>query len=164
MASSYQLTPGVAEQAVGLLAMPTIRAVLAQLNRTDLHIVVLDPLKTFVNTTFDEAVLYEQSLGVPREWKHDFATIARKKAEVAWRTGMSSHVVQQYSHLYVKGDSPFAGGVVHHGIVVGVSGVRSYFDEYFAFVVAAACAALCKKSMLEQLKGEQFAFIGEGND
>jgi len=121
------------------------------LNRNELHVVVLDPSKYFGSCQFEQAVLYEESFGEPREeWERPFDEFARAKAMLSWRTGMDTHLVQQrFPHLYNEGDITFGGGVYRDGIVVGVSGVQWFFDQMFAELTVSACKALSIQRMID---------------
>jgi len=122
------------------------------LNRNALHIVVLDPSKYFGSCGFfEQAILYEESFGAPREeWERPFDEFARAKAMLSWRTGMDTHLVQQrFPHLYNEGDITFGGGVYRDGIVVGVSGVQWFFDQMFAELTVSACKALSIQRMID---------------
>ena len=124
------------------------------LNRNALHIVVLDPSKYFGSCGFfEQAILYEESFGAPREeWERPFDEFARAKAMLSWRTGMDTHLVQQrFPHLYNEGDITFGGGVYRDGIVVGVSGVQWFFDQMFAELTVSACKALSIQRMIDVL-------------
>lgn len=101
------LDRGIAEQAVRIADM-TFTGMLQEnfFNRNALHVVVLDPTRRYDgHNTLLQAILYEESFGEPRvEWERPFDEFARKKAYVAWRTAMDTHLVQQrFPHLY-EGD------------------------------------------------------------
>lgn len=110
-----------------------------------LHVVVMHPLKTPANSTFEEAVLYEQSVGDRARWDADYAAFARGKAALSWRTGQNSHAVcTTVAHLLRPEDTALWGSVWHEGIIVGVSGAQPWYDEAFAGAVAHAFKAVLK--------------------
>jgi len=110
-----------------------------------LFIVVMDPLRTPANTSFEEAILYEHAVGDRAKWDADYAGFARAKARIAWRTGLDSHVVQESRpHLLATGDTTLWGSIVLDGIVVGVSGANAWYDEAFAGTVAMCLRAIAK--------------------
>ena len=48
-----------------------------------MHVVVMDPARTPMNASFEEAILHEQSIGGRREdWDADYAGFARAKARI----------------------------------------------------------------------------------
>ena len=142
---SFFLTAKLAMEAV-LVVLPAIEAMMetGRAKRRDLQIIVMDPAKPFGSgATFTSAILYEHQLGDSEAWEHDYYRVARSKAEVSWRTGFPSHLVQQrMPYLYQDGDTRWGGSVVLEGQVVGVSGVQWYWDEMFSYWIAAACRAL----------------------
>lgn len=116
-----------------------------------LYIVVMRPGATPANSNFNDAVLYEHAVGDRTRWDANYGAFARAKAELSWRSGMDSHLVQQSRpHLLAEGDSLLWGGVVVHDIVVAVSGADPWFDEAFAGSIAMFVRALAKKGLVEQ--------------
>jgi hypothetical protein len=110
-----------------------------------LYLVVMDPLLTSSNSTFEEAILYEYSVGDRSKWDADYAAFARAKALVAWRTGMDGHMVQALRpHLLTAEDTVLWGSVVVDGIVVSSSGANAWYDEAFAGTVAMCLRAIAK--------------------
>lgn len=102
-----------------------------------LHIVVMNPMAEPGACDFAEAVLYEESIGDPREWDADYASYARGKARISWRTGRASHeVLALQPQLLHARDGSTWGSVAMDGIVVGVSGADPWYDEAFAATVA----------------------------
>jgi hypothetical protein len=70
-------------------------------------------------------------------WETDYMFIARQKAALSAKHRMSTREIQLMHHeLLEHGDIKYWGSVVVGNIVVGVSGVESYFDEAFAYMVA----------------------------
>ena len=112
-----------------------------------LHIVVMDPARSPAECAFDEAVLYEYSIGDRAQWDADYAAYARAKARLAWQHGMSTHALQALRpHVLRAGDTNLWGSAVLDGIVVGVSGALPFYDEAFAHVVAACLRAIAKQA------------------
>lgn len=161
--SSFILTRAMADEIVNSICLPGIHACMDAnvTNKDQLHIVVLDPTKPFSpEQNFEEAFLYEKSIE-SQKWRRDYKKIARSKAEICWRTGLSSHIVQQRNpYLYQIGDAPFAGGVVHEGLVIACSGVQSWFDQMFAYWIAAALQARCIEQMQIRHLPEDKDFLG----
>lgn len=115
-----------------------------------LYIVVMRPGFTPSHGNFSDAILYEHAVGDTEKWDADYGHFARGKAELSWRSGMDTHLVQQHKpYLLTKGDSLLWGGVVMHDIVVAVSGADPWFDEAFAGSVAMVLRALAKKALGE---------------
>ena len=158
---SYLLDEKRAGQAVNM-ALPAIEAVMQQLGRPNLHIVVLNPgLPRESVYDLTDAILYERSLGDRSSWPHDYDVIARSKAEVALRTGMPAHLVQQRApFLYTEGNTRHGGSVVFEGLVVACSGVPWYFDQMFSYWISAASQALCIQAM-EPILQSDTDFLGD---
>jgi hypothetical protein len=139
MPESVYLTKARAVQAVEL-AQPTIFKLLQTVtNHKALHIVILG---------VDGAILHEESVGpdVQADQKRlaGCIKIARSKAQIHFRTGLPSAVIQaRQPHALLIGDTIWGGSVSHEGIIVGASGVQSYFDESIATMVAAILWGLC---------------------
>ncbi|WP_144639465.1 hypothetical protein [Bordetella genomosp. 13] len=136
------------------LVMPMLRAAVTDDRIGEshcLHVVVMHPLKTPSNATFEEAVLYEESVGDRAKWDADYAAFARGKAALSWRTGQDSHAVcTTVAHLLRPEDTALWGSVWHEGIIVGVSGAQPWYDEAFAGAVAHAFKAVLKDYRLRQ--------------
>lgn len=110
-----------------------------------LYLVVMDPVLTPQRSSFEEAILYEHSVGDESKWDADYAGFARAKARVAWSNGMDSHALQELRpHLLVAGDTLLWGSVALDGIVVGASGANPWYDEAFAGTVAMCLRAIAK--------------------
>ena len=113
-----------------------------------LHIVIMNPACLPGNSTFEEAILYEHSIGDRDKWDANYAEFARAKARLAWRTGMDGHrVLELQPQLLIGNDFLGWGGVVVDGIVVGVSGAHPWFDEAFAGSIAMCVRALAKAAV-----------------
>jgi hypothetical protein len=145
--ASYFIDRPAAEKAVGM-CLPLIEAAMQHKEVGEsgfLYIVVMDPLLTPAVSSFEEAILYEHAIGDRSRWDADYAGFARAKAQVAWRAGMDSHVVQALRpHLLAAGDTVLWGSVVLDGLVVGVSGANPWYDEAFAGTIAMYLRALAK--------------------
>lgn len=114
-----------------------------------IHVVVMDPTLTPLNSNFEEAILHEQSFGRPREaWDADYVAFARAKASVTWHTGLDSHAVRYAEPYRLRaGDTTLWGSVCVDGLVVGVSGANPAFDEAFAGTIAMFLRAIAKSSV-----------------
>lgn len=149
---SYFIDRRTAEKAVNL-SLPMIHEAmkLKEVGESGfLYIVVMDPLLTPANASFEEAVLYEHAVGDRSNWDADYAGFARAKALVAWRTGCDGHLVQELRpQLLAARDTVLWGSVVVDGIVVAVSGANAWYDEAFAGTVAMCLRALAKAGIAE---------------
>jgi hypothetical protein len=138
----------LAEEAVRL-ARPSIEAALARpgvSGEQALHLVVLDPAAAPGRVRFPDAILHEESIGDPETWGADYRGFARAKAELSWRAGCDTHVIQEFRpHLLRPGDSLLWGGVWRNGLVVASSGAHPWFDESFANAVAGFLLALAQE-------------------
>jgi hypothetical protein len=122
-----------------------------------LYIVVMDPVRTPDNASFEEAILYEHAVGDREKWDADYAGFARAKAKLAWRTGLDSHLVQELRpQLLRAGDTVLWGSAVVDGIVVGVSGANPWYDEAFAGTVAMCLRAIAKADAIAQRRQALF--------
>ncbi len=150
---SYFIDRKAAEKAVNL-SLPMIHEAmkLKEVGESGfLYIVVMDPLLTPANASFEEAILYEHAVGDRSKWDADYAGFAHAKAWVAWRTGFDGHLVQELRpHLLTAKDTVLWGSVVVDGIVVGVSGANPWFDEAFAGTVAVCLRALAKAGIADE--------------
>ncbi|HET8598098.1 MAG TPA: hypothetical protein VFM22_10080 [Castellaniella sp.] len=112
-----------------------------------LHIVVMNPLMLPGDSDFDEAILYEHSVGDTARWDADYAAYARGKARMSWQGRQNGHVICEVSpHRLRKGEQPLWGGVTVDGVAVGVSGCFPWFDEAFAGAIAFAFIACAKEA------------------
>ena len=148
--TSHLVNADMARHAVEL-CLPTIAASMESREAGAsgfLYVVVMKPGFTPAHGSFADAILYEHAVGDKTKWDADYGRFARGKAEVSWRTGMDSRLVQQHKpHLLARGDSLLWGGVVLHDIVVAVSGADPWFDEAFAGSVAMFLRALAQKAL-----------------
>ena len=93
-----------------------------------LHVVVMDPDANGEETPFEQAILYEHSVGDRAKWDADYAAFARGKARESWTT---------------RADNP-KGAVCVDGIVVGASGAFEPYDQAYAGTVAMCLRALAR--------------------
>lgn len=113
-----------------------------------LHVVILHPLADPARHTFEQAILYEASVGDRSAWDADYAAYAQGKARMAWLTRMDGHKACAISpHLLETGAQPLWGSVFLDGIVVGVSGANPWYDEAFAGAIAYALRAVAKEGV-----------------
>jgi hypothetical protein len=147
---SYLIDRAAAEKAVNM-SLPLIHEAmkLKEVGESGfLYLVVMDPVRTPANSSFEEAILYEYSVGDRSKWDADYAGFARAKAHVAWKNGMDSHMVQELRpYLLEPGDTVLWGSVVVDGIVVGASGANPWYDEAFAGTVAMCLRAVAKANI-----------------
>ncbi len=146
MLMSRTLNRIMAKQAIDLV-LPSILAAIESGklgNYSGFHVVIVNPLCQWSeHTDIQWSILYEYSHGDPEHWKYEFQKIARSKAEISWRTGLSTRVIQLTApHLLIEGDTIYYGSVVIDGIVVAVSGFKQEIDELFAGMIALACKGL----------------------
>lgn len=143
--------------------MPAILAMMqaGETNRSALHIVIMDPGKPMSEGwSFEEAILHQQSIGEPSTWEYPFDRYALSKSRQVWRTGQDGYELQQRRpYLLAEGDTIYAGGVNLLGIVVACSGVRSFDDESFGYMIAARCRAIAIANRERREKAEE-DFLG----
>ncbi len=137
-----------AEQAVAMVS-PMVLQGMHQRKTGDsgfLYIVVMDPASNSAIDDFASAILYEHAFGDTNKWDADYASFARGKAQISWRTGRNGHSVRvELPHLLREDDSGIWGSVCIDGIVVGVSGGFPWYDEAIA-----ACVAHCFKAIVKE--------------
>lgn len=162
-AKSVFITRDSAEQAVRM-ALPMIeKAVQAKDPRVGdsgfFHLVVMDPSLPPGACAFEEAILYEYSVGDREKWDADYAAFARAKTKIAWQSGMDSCAVQALQPWRLgSGDTTLWGSVTLDGIVVGASGMQACYDEAFAGAVAMCLRALAK-SQADEARAEKRLFL-----
>jgi hypothetical protein len=145
--------------------------------RPDLCVVVFDPVKVFGSQTtyeelacdpmnmmiggsnptrtvfrpycaVEELIVAEVALGDETKWEHDFRQLARHKAHQARKYRMpNQYIVEQAPWLLAADEPPFFGSAYCDGLVVGVSGVQSWYDQMIAEMVASAIKAHCFDAM-----------------
>jgi len=138
----------LAAEAVAM-ALPLLEAAMRHPEYGDsgfLHIVVMNPAATVAETPFEDAILYEHSIGDRARWDADYAAFARAKARLSWRFQEDSAVVINLRpHALREDDTLLWGSVWLDGIVVGVSGAFPCFDEAYSGIVAMCLRALAKR-------------------
>jgi hypothetical protein len=136
-----------AQRAVDMV-MPMIEAAMKDPGVGDggfLHIVVMNPVAVPGDTSFEQAVLYERSIGDTSRWDADYAAYARAKARTSWLSGMDTHTLRELQpHRLKHGDAGVWGSAVLDGIVVATSGVHPWYDEAFSGAIAYALRAVAK--------------------
>jgi len=139
----------LAVRAVGM-ALPLIEAAMADPELNDnrfLYLVVMDPAvrprQCTGDAAFQQAILYEHSVGDSTQWDADYATFARAKARAGWISGCDAYADQSAQPYLLQADDfkLLRGNSLDH-IVVGVSGMRPCYDEAIASVIAACMKAL----------------------
>jgi hypothetical protein len=111
-----------------------------------LYVVVMNPaVGPHDGVAFDDAVLLEHAVGDRTLWDADYASFARAKAALAWRSGTDGRAMQVLRpHALREGDSLLPGAVCLDGIVVACSGAFDWYDEAFAAAVAANLRAIAR--------------------
>lgn len=154
---SALLTQPMCERAWDVV-LPAIRAAADDgvINKRAGTIVVLDPTMAYAPgvRVSSVAVYMEHVSLVYPEWDK-YQKLAEAKAMLSWRTGRSSHDVQQNApHLYLEpqnaddqGDIKWGGSVVRDGLVVAFSGVQPEYDEWIADTMAGLLIAMCRREM-----------------
>lgn len=132
----------IAKDAVELM-MPSIEKLFERTNRKELHIVIMNPQLKPWETSFEEAILYEASLGTPESWTIPFVQFARNKAQQAWRESTSNIQLQnQHPASLREDDLLFYGSFVYGNIVVACSGVQQWYDMLISSWIALAIEQL----------------------
>jgi hypothetical protein len=151
--NSYFLQPDAARKAVEI-SLPMMEAAMQSKVAGEsgfLYIVIMRPGVTPASASFEEAILYEHAVGDTSKWDADYRGFARAKAQVAWKTGMDGHVVQELKpHLLEAGDTTLWGSIVLDDIVVAVSGADPWYDEAFAGTVAFCLRAIAKAGIAKK--------------
>jgi hypothetical protein len=125
------------------LVTPAIERLFDRTNRKELHIVIMDPTKKPWESSFEDAILYQSSLGNPEQWTIPFDQLARKKAHQAWREGCANMNLQTLHPTSLhQGDVLFYGSFVYGNIVVACSGVEQWFDMLVSGWIAVAIEQL----------------------
>lgn len=158
---SFLLTESIAQEAIGMVyPMFQAAAQKKQVKRDQLHIVVMNPCLTYDSgASFQDAILVEAGWGNPPE---KYQAIAFQKAEVSWRTGLPSLIVQQvYPYLLTASNTKWGGSWVHQGIVVACSGVEEFMDQLFSQIIGATCAACSTRFIRQALADETITFMAD---
>ena len=127
----------IAKQAVALVK-PSIEELFKRTNRKELHIVIMDPRLKPWESSFSDAILYEESIK-NSTWEKPFDDFARSKAQQAWRESQANIVTQaMHPSSLREGDLPFYGSFVYGNVVVACSGVEQWFDMLVSGWIALA--------------------------
>jgi hypothetical protein len=151
---SLLVTRETAQEAIKRVR-PAVEALIKSgvLEGSNLHIVCLDPDVSpgDWDEIDDDSVLYEESFGNVESWPYDYRTIARAKANLAWRCQKSSREVHALQPFRLRAEDTIygTGAVYLHGIVVATSGVQSDYDEMISYWVASAINALAHQNRAE---------------
>lgn len=129
----------LAKQAVELVK-PSINALLQGdlTNREVIHIVMMNPKLKPWESEFEDAILYEESIGDFSTYNIPFRDLARNKAKQAWREQQSNINLKIHPSSLQDDDCPFYGSFVYGNIVVSCSGVQQWFDMLVAGWIALA--------------------------
>jgi hypothetical protein len=114
----------------------------------DFHIVVLDPAIPFSASHYDvrDALLHEASFGLV-ETSSKYRDIAWAKAKLSWQHRMSTRQIQEECpFVLASGDTTYFGSVYNHGLVVAVSGLKAWQDEWLATVIMNTIVMLCQNT------------------
>ena len=125
------------------LVRPSIDLLFKRTNRQELHVVVMNPRIRPWEADFEDALLYEESLGSPENWTIQFDQLARQKAKQAWRSQRAS-IHNQLIHpaSLQEDDLLFFGSFVYGDIVVACSGVQPWYDMLISGWIAIAIEQL----------------------
>ena len=128
----------VAREAVALVK-PSIVELFKRTKRSELHIVIMDPRLKPWESSFGDAILYQEPIRSSAPWESPYDELARKKAEQAWRE-RQPNVVLQTSHpsSLREDDIRFYGSFVYGNVVVACSGVEEWFDMLISGWIALA--------------------------
>ncbi|WP_264876809.1 hypothetical protein [Vibrio agarivorans] len=125
------------------LVKPSIERLFERTNRQELHIVVMNPHLKPWESSFEDAILYQTSLGDPDSWTIRFDHLAQKKAAQAWRESTSNVQLQQIHPSSLREeDVLFYGSFVYGNIVVACSGVQQWYDMLISSWIALAIEQL----------------------
>jgi len=128
----------LAQDAVALVK-PSIEKLFERTNRQELHIVIMDPRLKPWESSFEDAILYEESIQTLDEWEFPFNEFARNKANQAWRAGQANLATQSLHPSSMReGDLGFYGTFVYGDVVVACSGVEQWYDMMMAGWIAVA--------------------------
>jgi hypothetical protein len=132
----------IAKDAVALVT-PSIEKLFERTNRKELHIVIMDPRLKPWDAKFQDAILYQTSLGSPESWTIPFDQFALKKAKQAWRDS-SANINTQFLHpsSLEEDDILFYGSFVYGNVVVACSGVEQWYDMLVSGWIAVAIEQL----------------------
>lgn len=110
-----------------------------------LHIVIMNPLRTPRDCSFDDAVLLEAAFGDARGSAALYAGFARAKALLSWQHNRDSLELQQAQPQRLSaGDTTLGGSVALDGIVVAASGCHAVYDEALSGALAMCLRGVVK--------------------
>ncbi len=99
----------------------------------------MDPRLKPWESSFNDAILYQESICNTEIWENPYDEFARNKAEQAWRdTGANIVIQTQYPSSLREGDLPFYGSFVYRNVVIACSGVEQWFDMLVSGWIALA--------------------------
>ncbi|MDB1126043.1 hypothetical protein [Vibrio algarum] len=128
----------IAKDAISLVT-PSIEKLFERTNRQELHIIIMDPRLKPWDSKFEDAILYQTSLGQPETWTIPFDDLARNKTKQAWSNHRSNIQTQLLHPSSLKDDDVlFYGTFVYGDIVVGCSGVQQWYDMLISSWIAVA--------------------------
>lgn len=153
------LTTARAKQALDI-ATPMIQA-LFDSNMTSqnfVHVVILNPRGSIAaERSFGKA---EPEKGP--EFEERCRKIARSKAQIHFREGLPSRLVQtRRPHALLCGDTVHGGSFDHEGLIVAASGVQGYYDETISGIVAAVAWGLCQQAQEKFMADRGSAYMYE---
>lgn len=164
---SHLLTEKLADKAIDMI-LPAITALMKNgtFKRSDLHIVVgypgIPPGSMDKATWMAKGILWEHSIGDNDKWAAPFQDIARSKAELTWRHGMSTRLLQaRKPYLLVPGDTIYFGSATideQGDLVVAASGVQPWYDEMISRWMLAALIGCCHNE-LQRLAADNNHFV-----
>ena len=128
----------IAREAVALVK-PSIEELFKKTKRRELHIVIMDPRLKPWESTFEDAILYQETIRNTDPWESPYDELARNKAEQAWRERQPNIELQtKHPSSLRENDIPFYGSFVYGNVVVGCSGVEEWFDMLISGWIALA--------------------------
>lgn len=148
---TFLVTPLLVKEAIQLVVPAIDFGIKTELfKRPDFHVVVVNPVisaqQYATQQDWEDAggILYEESFGSLKDCRSKYAPIARSKAWLSARWGMSTHKLQAlHPHLLQGGDTVYGGSAARYGLVVAVSGLQAHFDQFVAGCILEAIYALC---------------------
>ena len=164
MRQSALLTTALVEQALSILR-PSIEGIIKiDPVRMVACSVVLNPIvPCLVGQGAVPPVLWQGFVGEENrnKWPNPYNEFALAKAQLSWRTGLPSHLVQRdRPFLFEGGDFKFGGSIVFNGIVVATSGLAWHHDLWISGMIASACYALSIGAFEAELARKPY-FVGQ---
>ncbi len=88
------------------------------------------------------------------QWSAPYREIAMAKATLSAEYSRDTRdIISRFPHVIMGADIKYPGGICFEGIVVGVSGVESHFDEMIGVWFAAAIRAVARHLLNKQEEG-----------